>query len=112
MLRLKSEIWVAALLRRCAAQGQFGAVVHHGADEAGIIYVCINRLNGLYDLLSPPPGPAYDDTGERRFALHFQTPVDWPTASAVIAKQRKSDPDLWAVEIEVREGFAGIMIET
>ncbi len=112
MTRLKSEIWVAALLRRCTAQGQFGAVIHHGADDAGIVYVCINRLNGLYDLLSPPPGPAYNEEGERRFALHFKTPVDWPTINTVIAKQRKSDPDLWVVEIELREGFAGILIET
>ncbi len=111
-MRLKSDIWVAALLRRCAGTGHFGAVIHHGADEAGAVYVYINHLNGTYDLLSPPPGPAYNEEGERRFMKEFASPVDWQQASEVVARRRKSDPDLWAVEIEDRYGFASILIES
>ena len=111
-MRLKSDIWVAALLRRCSAQGHFGAVIHHGADEAGVIFIYINHLNGTYDLLAPPPGPAYDENGERRFVRQFDSPVDWEKASNIVQKRRKFDPDLWAVEIEDRNGFAGITIET
>lgn len=110
-MRLKSDIWVAALLRRCAGQGLFGAVVHHGADEAGAVYVYINHLNGTYDLLGPPPGPAYNERGDRQFVKEFKVPVDWQKASAVVARRRKSDPDLWAVEIEDRLGLASITIE-
>ena len=110
-MRLKSDIWVAALLRRCAVEGLFGTVIHHGADEAGTIYVYINHLNGTYDLLSPPPGPAYNEEGERRFMKEFASPVDWMHASAIVDRRRKSDPDLWAVEIEDKTGLASIMIE-
>jgi hypothetical protein len=111
-MRLKSEIWVAALLRRCQGQGLYGAVIHKGAAEAGAIYVVINHLDNTYDLLVPPPGPAYDEAGERRFASHFAKPVSWPEASAVVARQRKFDPDLWAVEIEDRHGLADLTIES
>ena len=109
-MRLKTDIWVAALLRRCQAQGLFGAVIHHGADEAGVVYVYINHLDETYDLLSPPPGPAYNDEGERRFVKEFVNSVDWATASTIVARRRQFDPDLWAVEIEDKQGLAGIIV--
>jgi hypothetical protein len=111
MLRLKSEIWVAALLRRCQAEGLYGAVIHKGAEEAGAIYVYINHLDGTYDLLSPPPGPSYDERGERRFMRETLKPTDWTAVSEIVARRRKSDTDLWAVEIEDRKGLAGIVLE-
>ncbi len=111
MPRLKSEIWIAALLRRCQGEGKYGAVIHKGAAEAGAIYVYVNHLDGTYHLLAPPPGPAHDEHGERRFILEFEKPSDWLQVSAVVARRRKSDPDLWAVEVEDRSGFAGLTPE-
>jgi hypothetical protein len=111
MPRLKSEIWVAALLRRCQTEGHYGAVIHKGSAEAGAVYVYINHLDGTYDLLGPPPGPAHDESGERRFVTEFSSPCDWATASALVARRRKSDSDLWAVEIEDRHGLAGLLRE-
>ena len=96
------------MLRRCATQGLNGAVLHHGADEAGAVFVVINHLNGLFDLLVPPPGPAYDDKGERRFERVYDTPQDWPQLQEYIAKRRRADPDIWVVEIEDRQGLAGL----
>ncbi len=107
-MRLKSEIWVHALLRRCAVQGLNGAVLHRGAEEAGAVYVVINHLNGTHHLLVPPPGPAYDAEGERQFELAFPELRAWPPLSDYIAKLRKSDPDIWVVEIEDRDGMAGL----
>ncbi len=107
-MRLKSEIWVQALLRRCAVQGLNGAVLHRGAEEAGAVYVVINHLDGLHHLLVPPPGPAYDEDGERQFELAYPEPQPWLPLSAYIAKRRKSDPDIWVVEIEDRNGLAGL----
>jgi hypothetical protein len=108
MTRLKSDIWVHALLRRCAVQGLNGAVVHRGAAEAGAVFVIINQLNGLHHLLVPPPGPAYDDIGDRQFEMAFPDPKPWPEISAYVAKRRKTDPDIWVVEIEDRHGLAGL----
>ena len=49
-MRLKSGIWVAAYLRRCNVEGAFAAVRRRGAEEAGAIFVVVNRLDGT----SPP----------------------------------------------------------
>lgn len=109
-MRLKTGIWVAALLRRCNGEGKFGAVLHHGADEAGALYIYINHLDGSYDLLGPPPGPAHDEDGQRHFIKEFVAPVSWGEASAVVARRRKFDPDLWAVEIEDKTGIADLKL--
>jgi hypothetical protein len=109
--RLKSELWVQALLRRCSVHGKFGAVLHKGNAEAGAVMVVINHLNNTHTLLVPPPGPAYDEEGERRFSNRTATPQAWSEINALIARARRVDDDLWVVEIEDRDGFAGLQIE-
>lgn len=109
-MRLKSEIWVHAFLRRAFVAGQFGAVLRKGAAEAGAIYVVINRLDGTVMLLGPPPGSSIDEAGERLWA-EVVPPVT--TAEAVtpfIEKIAKFDPDIWVVEVEDRTGTAGLDI--
>jgi hypothetical protein len=111
MSRLKSEIWVQALLRTNLTQGRFGAIIHKGAPEAGAIYIYINHLDGSYDLLAPPPGSSFHENGDRRFVLENDAPMDWPSISAIVARRKKYDSDLWAVEIEDRLGLGGIIPE-
>ena len=59
-MRLKSALWVAAYLRRCQVEGTFGVVRRRGAEEAGAIYVRIDRLNGTSDLYGPAPQSEVD----------------------------------------------------
>ncbi len=106
--RLKTELWVQAFLRTCETRGLFGAVIHKGAAEAGTLHVAINHLDGSFDLLSPAPGPAFDDDGNRRFTNAFARRVAWPEIAARIARERKIDSDLWLVEVEDRDGMAGL----
>lgn len=110
-MRLKSEIWVAALLRRCQSQGLYGAIIRKGAAEAGAVYVIINHLNGTCDLLQPAPGPAYDEEGERRFIKATATPIPMSEVDATLERHRKFDSDIWEVEIEDRHGLAGLTPE-
>ena len=42
-MRLKSEIWVKAYLRRCTVNGASGVVARHGDDDAGAIFIKIVR---------------------------------------------------------------------
>ena len=52
-MRLKSAIWVAAYVRRCHVEGAFAAVRRRGAEDAGAIFIKLNRLNGTAELFGP-----------------------------------------------------------
>ena len=54
-MRLKSNIWVAAYLRRCQTEGVFGAVRRRGAEEAGAVFVKVSLLDGNAMLYVPAP---------------------------------------------------------
>jgi hypothetical protein len=109
--RLKTELWVQAFLRRCSVEGKFGAVLHVGNADAGALMIVVNHLNNTHSLLGPPPGPAYDESGERRFELRTPNPLPWFDMREKIERARRFDEDLWVVEIEDRDGFAGIQPE-
>src|SRR2546427_3906367 len=54
-MRLKSEIWVKAYLRRCQHEGAAAVLVRRGDTDAGAIYVKISRLDGTAALFGPAP---------------------------------------------------------
>jgi hypothetical protein len=109
-MRLKSEIWVHAFLRRCFVQGLFGAVLRKGAAEAGAVYVVINRLDGTVKMLGPPPGSAIDEMGERLWTEVIPPVTAAAEVAPFIQKLVKFDPDIWVVEIEDRLGMAGLTV--
>jgi hypothetical protein len=106
--RLKTELWVQAFLRSSLVAGKNGAVLRRGHSDAGALLIVVNHLDGGHSLLGPAPGPAYDETGDRRFVSLTQMPLDWPAISSKIERARSFDEDLWVVEIEDRDGLAGI----
>ena len=91
--------------------GHFGAVIHKGAEEAGSVLLVVNHLDGSHDLLEPPPGPAYNEEGVRRFVKTQGQAQSWPDISERIARKRRSDSDLWVVEVEDRNGFGGAQLD-
>ncbi len=104
-MTVKSAIWVHAHLRRCNAGGLFAALVKRGAEEAGSIFVRINRLDGSGLLFGPAPGPAYDDRGERRWSkLIAASAVSDGRIAEYLDRARAIDPDIWIIEIEDRHG--------
>lgn len=111
-MRLKSEIWVKAYLRRRASAGQFAAVVRHGDDDAGAIYIKINRLDGTLVLFGPAPG-GLDDSGDgdrQWMRMHASDAITEADADNLLERARSFDGDLWVVEVEDRAGrhaFAG-----
>ncbi len=101
-MRLKSEIWVKAYLRRAAVAGAPGVVVRRGDADAGIIMIKIARLDGHCDLYGPAPAGLASDDGERRWTrLAENAPED--QIEARLATEIRLDPDLWIVEIENRQ---------
>ena len=103
-MRLKSGIWVAAYVRRCHVEGTFAALVKRGAEEAGAIYIKLNRLDGTGTLYGPAPQTAFDaaaPTGRIfTIVLGRQGPAPEAEIDARLKREIGFDPDIWIVEIE------------
>jgi hypothetical protein len=106
-MRLKTELWVKAYLRTCAAAGLPAVVVHHGDDDAGAIFIKIARLDGTARLFGPAPASldAEPIGTDRRFTPHLDGDgVTEADIEAYLARQLDFDRDLWVVEVEDRQG--------
>jgi hypothetical protein len=107
-MRLKSAIWVAAYLRRCNIEGAFAAVRRRGAEEAGAVFIKVNRLDGTAILYGPAPQSAFDEArpSDRAFVpvLGIPRPVAEPDVEAYLVREIRFDPDVWIIEIEDRDG--------
>lgn len=106
-MRLKSAIWVTAYIRRCNVEGAFAAVRHRGAEEAGAIFVKLNRLDGTAELYGPAPQSVFDDArpADRLFSACI-APQPAPEAKIEerLVRELRFDPDAWIVEVEDRAG--------
>ena len=106
-MRLKSSIWTSAYLRRCQHEGAYALVRRRGAEEAGAIFIKINRLDGTADLYGPAPQAAFDEAqpAERAFSAPLKAqPAPEPDVEAYLAREIRFDPDVWIVETEDRAG--------
>ncbi|HVZ05122.1 DUF1491 family protein [Hyphomicrobium sp.] len=104
-MRLKSEIWVKAYLRRCAANGAGGVVARHGDDDAGAIFIKVVRADQMAAVFSPAPAGLDDADYERRWVSRFDAGfVSDSEAEALLKREASFDEDVWIVEIEEREG--------
>lgn len=105
-MRLKSALWVAAYLRRCNVEGVFAAVRRRGAEEAGAIFIVVNRLDGTADLYAPAPQTAFEARpDDRAFVPALKSrPAPETEIEAFLAREMRFDSDVWIVEIEERSG--------
>jgi len=94
--RLKSSLRVAAMLRMGDAAGKPGMVLQRGDADAGAILILLRGRNGIaiYSQTSTPGGAA----GWQ--CLSGAVPLDQTAADLLLARQRRFDPDLWALEFE------------
>src|SRR5213080_2930157 len=99
-MRLKSAIWVAAYLRRRHIDGTFAVVRRRGAEEAGAVFVKIDRLDGTAELYGPAPQAAFTEAhpADRAFSPCFRSqPVSEAEVEAYLARQIRFDSDLWII---------------
>ncbi|GGL75436.1 DUF1491 family protein [Wenxinia marina] len=99
MSRLAAGVWVSAYLTRLRLADIPAFVVARGDDTAGAVLVKQSTLDGnatlwqrSFDLMS----------GERRWvdlAAGSDAEVD-----EAVRRQRRTDPDLWVIEVEDRAG--------
>ena len=109
-MRLRSDIWVAAYLRRCGVEGASAVLRRRGAAEAGAIFVKVDHLNGRATLYEPAPQSLSADAApgvERLFArAHNDRSIDSNAAEERLRREISFDPDLWIVEVEDGEDGA------
>ncbi len=103
MNALRARIYVDALLRRAQAGGAFAAVVARGDDDAGVVLVKLNLLDGRARVFAPAVGPGGDRVWMEPLGT---TPRIEADADTYLARQRSIDADAWIVEIEDRAGRA------
>jgi len=106
-MRLKSAIWIAAYVRRCHGEGAFAAVRRRGAEEAGAIFIKLNRLDGAAELFGPAPQAVFDEAhpSDRVFTRSLgAAPVPEDKVEERLAREIRFDPDVWIVEVEDRDG--------
>ena len=105
-MRLRADIFVSALLRRCGVDNVPAVLRRRGAAEAGAIFIKVDRLDGTATLYGPAPQSEATEPGmDRVFTrLHKAEALDSPDAEERLRKEVSFDSDLWIVEIDDREG--------
>jgi hypothetical protein len=99
--RLPISVWIDAHLRRLNEQGRGYYIVNKGAFAAGTVLIKVALLNGKARILTQ----IRDENGDLGWmnALKDETVAE-SDADAYIRRAVDRDPDLWAIEIEDREG--------
>jgi hypothetical protein len=105
-MRLRSDIFAAALIRRAETQGAVAMLRRRGAAEAGALFIKLDRLDGRAAVYGPAPQSEEMPEGvDRLFSrVHANDWLDPAEAEARLKREIMFDPDLWIVEIEDRDG--------
>ena len=100
-MRLRTDIFVSAMVRRAFARGDFAAVEKKGAEEAGAIFIRQRFRDGLETLYAPAPQSLFDEeaTGDRLFEIRLLK-AEAEAVRDMLDRERRFDPDLWIVELE------------
>jgi len=109
-MRLKSSIFVSAVIRTETVNGNFATVIRKGAEEAGAIFIIHQKSREFADLYGPAPQSmvSYNDP-ERSFEL-LGSDLDEGSARKIIDSQVRFDPDCWVLEIESSNPLASVSI--
>jgi hypothetical protein len=99
-MRVTTDFWVSALVKRIFGDGGFAAVVKRGASEAGAVFVIVRDRLGGAQLFGPAPQTSYDTAKpDERYFTRYRL-EDEAALNTRLEKERRFDPDIWVVEIE------------
>ena len=81
------------------------SVARRGAEQAGAIFLIVDRKDGRSDLYGPAPQSVFDADGpaDRRFSV-LAKGLPGADIAARMEQELRFDPDLWLIDIEDREG--------
>jgi hypothetical protein len=95
--RLKTGLWLKALIRRCDLAAIGVAVIARGDPDSGAVLLKFNGRDAGCRVLAQARRP---DGALAWICATGAAAVAESEADAYIARQRRYDPDLWAIEIE------------
>ena len=76
-----------------------------GSAEAGSIFIVVRCSHDRLNVFGSPPGPAYDEDGQRRWQLLFDgKAVSQADVDNFINRQCNIDPDIWVIDIDDPSG--------
>ena len=101
-MRVTTELWVSAMLRRVFSAGAFGAIERKGAAEAGAVFVRMRTRDGELVLFGPAPQHVYDEDrpDERAHVEILREHYPGEEIERRIEREIRYDPDLWLIELE------------
>lgn len=94
--RIKAGLWIKMALRMADIAGRSGVVLRKGDADSGGILVVLRGRGGLVVLSQMRAG----DGAQAWLRATGPAPVDQGTADAYVARQIRSDPDLWVLECD------------
>ncbi|MUG89694.1 DUF1491 family protein [Bombella sp. ESL0385] len=93
---LKSGFWIRATLRRLNQNGLIAVIAHKGDEDAGSIFIILTARDGQTAILQE------DDTSWHRHNFTATaTESTLQQAMHYLERQKRFDPDLWIIEIDV-----------
>lgn len=95
---LKTGCWVRATLRRLNQNGLIAVIAHKGDEDAGSVFIVLNGREGKVAILREQSATwhrqSFEDTDEESAMMQ---------ANAYLERQKRYDPDLWIIEIDVQD---------
>ncbi len=99
-MRVTSDLFVSALLRRVFGSGGYGAVLRRGATEAGAIFVTTRDRLGDVRLYGPAEQAAYEEGKPETRMFRELAAATEDAVGQRLEREMRFDPDIWLVEIE------------
>lgn len=106
-MRLRTDVWISALIRQVNAAGDFAAIERKGAVEAGAIFLKVEPRDRSCRLYGPAPSvlmPEEQGHGRLFTPVRPDEIADPLSAREYLDKELRFDSDLWIVAIESDEG--------
>ena len=97
--RLAAGMLVSALIRRAEQAGGTGTVLARGDSTAGALLIQLAERGVAGPLLERRLDP------EGRYRWSPTGPDEADQRDEYLARRRRSDPDLWVIELDVADGF-------
>ncbi|MFC3751859.1 DUF1491 family protein [Aquamicrobium ahrensii] len=100
-MRVTTDLWASALVRRVFGSGGFAAILKRGSSEAGAAFVLVRDRFGEVALYGPAPQTSYDSARpDERLFTRMGDGETVELLEARIEREKRFDPDIWVLEIE------------